>query len=369
MAGPPPIPYAGRYYTLLQARAAAPQAGLGRALTSHEAESMLARMMRDDLARARLRGDYARMTGSPGITQVKNDAILDWFTKQLQRPHAGGSLVMLVRGAGAAGPAQSAKASNEPHELREARRVDDLVRELGNHDMMFSGSGYRVVRAPNNGQLEQRSSLEVLGEREAKQVLSALASDPRRPERQKQALVKLDELFEQLRGKPALELLVLRRYRMYVRPQEQAAVTPSQMRAKAKKNVTLWLVDEWGNPKGDLAYKFYSPSGVEPGSFPPSGEKKHEGLDPGTVQVGLGVHPDDWFERAAPPVGYLAEELEISLLDELGMPLANRSFTAKFQNGVSMGGTTDASGYAILTGTPSYPVTVVFDNFDIEDWA
>jgi hypothetical protein len=265
----------------------------------------------------------------------------------------------------ATGPANVAETIPESQ-----RQLREQLRALGPDDLTLASGGYRVVRADDSAAMPRRELYEAVNQQEARRVLAELAADTRLTPRQREVLQELLDHLAPAVKERGLEIVLLRRLRLYVTSAEQAEpVTPSQVRKQRKKPITLRLVDEWGNPKGDVGYKLETASdGTQTGSFPQSGEKVHAELDPGSVQLEMGVHPDDWFVRGAPPLGWLAQELAVSLKEAYGYPFANRKFEARFQDGTTLQGTTDAAGSASLQGTPSYPVSLVFADFDAEDY-
>jgi hypothetical protein len=334
-------------------------------LSGLEATRVLRAIMTGD-ACADARRIYQTLSHSPTSNQVPNETVLQWLISQISNGGSTGLHLVELANNPTAAPAPA----DDPQQ-QEIQRLERKLAELGTKvDLSHHGNNYRLVRVQRSEDLPGRRHFEAVNEREAQKVLAEMAQDARRPEGQRTALKELGASFEKPQNKPALALVLLRRNRVYVLKEEKAeVVTPSQLRKQVKKPVILLLVDEWGNPKGDLAYQLELPTGATvAGAFPASGEKRHDDLDPGTAQVGLGVHPDDWFVRGGPPVGWLYKGLTVTLHDVHGVPFAKRAFKATFLNGSALEGSTDAEGSATFEDTPSYPVTVTFTDFDAEDY-
>jgi hypothetical protein len=364
MQVPLPISWQEARYALVRCRSGE---SMGRVLSGLEATLVLRAIMKSH-ARAGARRIYQTLSHSPTSNQVPDETVLRWLISRLSdnSGSTGLRLVELARD-----PMAEPAPADDPQQ-QEIQRLERKLAELGSKiDVSHRGNNYRLVRAQRSEDVPGRRHFEAVNEREAQRLLAEMAQDPQRPESQRTALKELGASFDKPQNKPALALVLLRRNRVYVLKEEKAqAVTPSQLRKQAKKPVILLLVDEWGNPKGDLTYQLELPAGATvAGAFPTSGEKRHDDLDPGTAQVGLGVHPDDWFARGARPVGWLYKGLSLTLEDEYGAPFAKRAFKASFLDGSTLEGSTDAEGFAEFADTPSYPVTVTFTDFDPEDYS
>jgi hypothetical protein len=218
----------------------------------------VASMMRDAQASRQLRTLYAELSYTFAMAHHTNDEVLRWYQAQLRT--ALGGLTLLVRDAHDPVPGAE-KAASEPDDVREARRIDALLRELGDQDLQHRGSGYRIARAPAKA-LAHRSTLEVLGDAEARRVLGELAREPTRSPAQRKALQELAASLDKRKPIAALQLLVLRRNRVFVQAEGQATLTPSQLRERREKHwIEIRIEDSEGNALSDTECEVTLPDG------------------------------------------------------------------------------------------------------------
>jgi hypothetical protein len=250
MLGSPTIEFGLRYYTLVRASAARDR-GLGEPVPDTIAAQTIAAMMRDHQASRQLRQLYAELIYVFPIAHHTNDQVLRWFQAQLGAGFGG--LMLLVRDSRAL--LFGGKAASEPQDAREARRIDALLRALGDQALHHRGNSYRITRAQANARLAQRATLEVLGDGEARRVLEELAQDQQRDDAQRQVFQELAESFARLRTNPTLQLLVLRHYRSHVLSEgPRETVTPSKLRKQRETHwIELHIEDSEGNALAGVA--------------------------------------------------------------------------------------------------------------------
>jgi hypothetical protein len=258
MFGAPSIGFGFRYYTLVRF-GVVQNRSLGEPVPGPIAAHTVASMMRDEQACRQLRALYTRFTHAFAVAHHTNDEVLRWYQGQLR--YASGGLTLLVRDSHAP-VTRSKEAATDAQDVREARRIDALLRELGTQDLPHRGSGYRIARGQAQD-LRGRSTLEVLGDGEARRVLAELAQVAQRGAKQQGALQELASSFDKLRDTPALQLLVLRRYRTHVRAEGQETVTPSQLRKQKREEhwVEIHLEDSEGKALTGMACEVTLPDG------------------------------------------------------------------------------------------------------------
>ncbi len=184
-------------------------------------------------------------------------------------------------------------------------------------------------------------------------------------------------------GPPALDLfgapsrfarmVVLERKRpppVRPQPEVQPALEPRSL-AEIAASVCLMLLDEWGNPVANAGYELIAPDGAQrSGSFATSGEARQDGIKPGSYELRPSELRDDEVRiRAAPPDGWLRNQVSVRVREASGDPLSQLHFEVAFDDGSSRTGTLDAIGQGRLEGTPSCPLRVSFPEFDVEDWS
>jgi hypothetical protein len=136
-------------------------------------------------------------------------------------------------------------------------------------------------------------------------------------------------------------------------------------------SLTLVLVDALGNPAPAGIRYVFEPDHSEgrAGAFSAAGQVIEDKLTPGAGTLTLEqVHPDAWFARGAPWLGYLRSGVSVSLLDAHGQPIPGVSFRAVFDNGTTIPGELDDAGHARIDPTPSYRLRVELPDYDPESW-
>lgn len=240
-----PLYFGGRRYTLQRLVLRPGDSSHGRVLSRHEAEHLLASMMHDSSAATELRRLYSEIAYSPVIAHTSNDAILRSLTRELGDSFSGGGLVMLETE-----PARKHVARAEPEDIKEARRIDRMLAELGQEELVHRGHTYRVLRTARNADLPNRHRYEAVSDREAHSVLKEMSEETQRSERQRITLSELAVTFEKPHAQSAAKLLVLRHVRSYARVEEAGPpITPSQLRRfKEQSWLEVVLVDTDGFP-------------------------------------------------------------------------------------------------------------------------
>jgi hypothetical protein len=140
--------------------------------------------------------------------------------------------------------------------------------------------------------------------------------------------------------------------------------------AEIAASLTLQLVDEWGNPLSGPSYALNAADGsTRAGRFDAQGSAQQQGLPPGIGELSLPeLHAGDVQARAAPPDGWLQDELSISLRDVGGDPISGLRVQVMFDDGSTRTATLDETGNCRLTGIRSGRLCVQALDFDPEAW-
>jgi LysM domain len=135
----------------------------------------------------------------------------------------------------------------------EGRRIGEALAKFGRGSFIHRGDSYHLQRAGMN-QLPNRNTYSVVREAELFSVLAVLGSDPGLDADKKAALPELLAAAEAQRAqKGTTELLLLRRQRATLRPaQEDAPLTPSQLRQSQRHFLAVEVVDEDEKPVAGL---------------------------------------------------------------------------------------------------------------------
>lgn len=190
----------------------------------------------------------------------------------------------------------------------ESQRIEKALTALGRAPFRHGGETYHLQRA-TGGDAAQRDGnrYETLSEAQLFALLRALREDPALPAARRAAAEELLAAAEaQREQRGSTELLLLRRPRAHVRPQEDTgpALTPSQLRQALERHwVEVSALDPDGKPVSGVALEFDLADGsVRPATTNADGFARLEPVPAGNVIIRLPkIDGSTWRALAGAP--------------------------------------------------------------------
>lgn len=216
----------------------------GRVLSGHEAEGLIAELLRGADA-AQVRELYFELSQSLPMSHVSNPAVLLWFSHQL-----GGSAI------GAGSPrlclvqltwnVRRADVSNKQARSEAEHLVHALETAQAKKDLEHRGHHFRLMLVADARAGKERAGYETLGAPEAQRLLEAMATDTRLSEPVRELLRKAGGLAgTRQNGQSEGPLLLLRRRRPigHLAARTEPPTVPAQgVKARAPKERSYIVV-------------------------------------------------------------------------------------------------------------------------------